>query len=313
MKGLLTAGFLSCSLLFSSLGFAQNYSQHTDYSGSQYLAEDASYSHPIDSSNFLNSQNTYGNTQKGNYPNSSNQDQTTTYGNSKQAQMGSYQNLDLGAKNSYHPINDKPSTIYQDDSQSYSLSQQPSNYSGGDYANSAYQGEAPSPNQQPDFEYGNYEPHTRQLPFNPDGIEHYNSGGTAYGYGSAQYTQENDNPYPSPVDLQVSAAKDGCWCLYCQYEPCYYDDWRCVEEQKHCQRQCCRYIPKYYEVQHCKYVPQFYSETYCRYEPEYYMADDVRPVRRWICEKKCKMNPKYYYRHVCGDPSCTTPCPATPG
>ncbi len=100
-----------------------------------------------------------------------------------------------------------------------------------------------------------------------------------------------------------------CWCLMCHYEPCYYNDWRCVEEPVMCKKQCCRYVPKYYEVQRCRYVPQMYCETVCRNEPEYYCVDECNYQKKWVCDKKCQYQPKYYYKHVCGNNNCTTPCP----
>jgi hypothetical protein len=70
-----------------------------------------------------------------------------------------------------------------------------------------------------------------------------------------------------------------CYCLYCHYEPCYYNDWVCVDE------------------------PQYYCETCCRYEPEYYDVQECKTCKKWICNKKCKYVPRYYYKHTCGDDS----------
>lgn len=99
-----------------------------------------------------------------------------------------------------------------------------------------------------------------------------------------------------------------CWCLMCHYEPCYYNQWRCVEDQQYCTKKCCRMVPKYYDVQRCKYVPQYYTETCCKYEPEYYDVQECKPCKRWVCDKKCRYVPKYYYKKVCMENRCETPC-----
>lgn len=91
------------------------------------------------------------------------------------------------------------------------------------------------------------------------------------------------------------------WKLMCHQQPCYYNDWKCVEEKVPCKKQCCRLVPKYYEVDKCRYVPQHYKETYCRYEKENYEVDDCRTCKKWVCEQKCKYVPKYYWKHVCND------------
>ncbi len=101
-----------------------------------------------------------------------------------------------------------------------------------------------------------------------------------------------------------------CWCLYCRYKPCYYTTQRCVEEQIPCKKTCCRYCDKYYEVQRCRYVPQYYTETCCRKEPEYYEVDDCKCCKRYVCDTHCKYVPEYYWKHICGNPECTTPCPS---
>lgn len=315
MKKMVCAGLLYCTLILSQVGFAQNYSyQSSSYQPAEQLynmhqsgeqtygnyQHQGSYSsiHSTEQSNPQNVNYTYGNKQ--NQPSySTHQGGEQSYGNNYQSQ-GTYSTFQ-----SVDPSN--PQNVGYGSSQS----NQPSQPIFFDDPNTPPPFLSNSnPNNQMPSQYQSY---SLELPFNSQVQEtygEYNMGGIPpTSYGSTQYTPENYHAFPAPIDQPVSKTDDGCWSLYCQYEPCYYDDWRCIEEQKHCQRQCCRYIPKYYEVQHCKYVPQFYTETYCRYEPEYYLADDVRPCRRWVCEKKCKMTPKYYYRHVCGDPCCTNPCP----
>ncbi len=101
-----------------------------------------------------------------------------------------------------------------------------------------------------------------------------------------------------------------CWCMYCHYEPCYYYTKRCVTENKYCTKKCCRQVPQYYQVQRCRYVPQYYCETCCKYCPEYYDVQECIPCQKWVCDRHCKYVPRYYYKHVCGQPSCTTPCPS---
>lgn len=100
-----------------------------------------------------------------------------------------------------------------------------------------------------------------------------------------------------------------CWCLYCHYEPCYYNVKRCVEVPEYYKKKCCRNVPKYYEVKKCRYVPQYYTETCCKYVPEYYCVDECRTIKKTVCDRKCKYVPRYYYKHICGDNTCKTPCP----
>lgn len=95
-----------------------------------------------------------------------------------------------------------------------------------------------------------------------------------------------------------------CYCLYCKYEPCYYNKWRCEYEAKCCPKKCCRYVPKYYEKCCVRYVPQYYTQTCCRYCPEYYCVDETRYCKKWVCDRCCKYVPRYYYKHTC----CPTPC-----
>ena len=92
-----------------------------------------------------------------------------------------------------------------------------------------------------------------------------------------------------------------CYCLYCHYEPCYYNDWKCVDEPYTCKKQCCRQVPQYYEVEKCRYVPQYYKVTCCRYVPQYYCVEECKTRKKWCCEKKCRYVPRYYYKHICGN------------
>lgn len=120
------------------------------------------------------------------------------------------------------------------------------------------------------------------------------------------YAQDNDDSGCCPPPDQPCG---DCWCLYCHYEPCYYNTKRCIDVPQYYKKKCCRYVPKYYEVKKCRYVPQYYSETCCKYEPEYYCVDECKMCKKEICERKCRWVPRYYYKHVCGDNSCNTPCP----
>lgn len=106
------------------------------------------------------------------------------------------------------------------------------------------------------------------------------------------------------------------YCLYCKYEPCYYNEWQTVCEPKCYEKKCCRYVAKEYEKTCVKYVPQYYTQTCCRYEPEYFTTTEVRNCSRKVCQKKCKWVPKYYYKRVCNENPvvcepviCPTVCP----
>jgi hypothetical protein len=129
--------------------------------------------------------------------------------------------------------------------------------------------------------------------------------GGGCGAGGCAVPQDNCCPQDCPADKPLN----DCWCLYVHYEPCHYKDWKCCEEPQYCTRRCCRKVPKYFEVQKCRYVPQYYCETCCRYENEYYDVQDCKMCKKWVCEDKCRYVPKYYYKHVCGNPDCTNPCP----
>lgn len=100
-----------------------------------------------------------------------------------------------------------------------------------------------------------------------------------------------------------------CWCLYCHYEPCYYNTYRCVQKPVYTTKKCCRYVPKYYQVQRCRYVPQYYCETKCCQVPEYYDVCECNYCTETVCDKCCKYVPKYYWKHVCNNP-CDTGCAA---
>ena len=98
------------------------------------------------------------------------------------------------------------------------------------------------------------------------------------------------------------------YCLYCKYEPCYYNEWHTINEPKCYEKKCCRYIAKEYEKTCVKYVPQYYTQTCCRYEPEYFTTTEVRNCPRKVCERKCKWVPKYYYKHIKQN-ECEPGCP----
>ncbi len=126
-------------------------------------------------------------------------------------------------------------------------------------------------------------------------------------YGSEQAAASGEC---CPPDCAADKPLNDCWCLYVHYKPCYYNDYKCCEEQVPYKERCCRQVPKYYQVQKCRYVPQYYCETCCRYEPEYYEVDKCRTCQKWVCDQKCRYVPQYYWKHTCGNPQCTTACPA---
>lgn len=94
-----------------------------------------------------------------------------------------------------------------------------------------------------------------------------------------------------------------CYCLYCKYEPCYYNKTHCNYVPKYTYKKCCRYVPQYYEKKCCRYVPQYYTQTCCRQVPQYYYTCQCHYVPKYTCEKCCKYVPKYYYKHTC-KPTC---------
>jgi hypothetical protein len=98
-----------------------------------------------------------------------------------------------------------------------------------------------------------------------------------------------------------------CYCLYVDYQPCYYTTKRCIEEQIPCSRRCCRMVPQYYQVQRCRYVPEYYCDTQCRYVPEYYDVPETKCCKRIICEPQCRYVPRYYWKHVCADQNSLSP------
>ncbi len=95
-----------------------------------------------------------------------------------------------------------------------------------------------------------------------------------------------------------------CYCLYCKYEPCYYNKTHCDYVPKYTYKKNCRYVPQYYQKQCCRYVPQYYCQTCCRQVPQYYYTCQCHYVPKYTCERCCKYVPKYYYKHTCA-PSCT--------
>lgn len=119
--------------------------------------------------------------------------------------------------------------------------------------------------------------------------------------------QQGECPADHPCDDQPVASD--CWVKYVHYEPCYYTTCRCVEEQVPYTKKCCRYVDQQYEVTKCRYVPQYYTETACRKVPEYYDVQECRTVKKYVNDQHCKYVPRYYWKHVCGQPECTNPCP----
>lgn len=147
------------------------------------------------------------------------------------------------------------------------------------------------------------------------GVYYHQSYGQRAG-GSYDSDSASDSSYSSgsaqgdcPEDHCVGDKPTGdCWCMYCHYEPCYYNTWRCVEKPVYTTKKCCRMVPKYYEVQRCKYVPQYYTETQCCQVPEYYDVEECSTCKDWVCDRQCKYVPKYYWKHVCENPCAKTEC-----
>lgn len=96
-----------------------------------------------------------------------------------------------------------------------------------------------------------------------------------------------------PAERELSE----CYCLCVSYKPCYYNDWRCVDEPYCTTKRCCRQVPQYYEVTRCRYVPQYYTEKQCRQVPEYYDVQEQHTRKKWICDKKVKYVPQYHWKH----------------
>lgn len=105
-----------------------------------------------------------------------------------------------------------------------------------------------------------------------------------------------------------------CYCLYCRYEPCYYNKWHCNYVPKYTYKKCCRYVPQYYQKQCCRYVPQYYYETCCRQCPQYYYTCNCQYVPKYTCERCCRYVPKYYYKRTCcpQQPCCPPQQPCCP-
>ena len=145
----------------------------------------------------------------------------------------------------------------------------------------------------------------------------------SYGFAQEQQSMDGDNYAQQSIDGNYGQSFAGCdmgkgvdnccqprekpcgdcYCLYCKYEPCYYNKWRCEYCPKYCYKKCCRYVPQYYQKQCCRYVPQYYYQTCCRQVPQYYYTCSCHYVPKWRCERCCKYVPKYYYKHVC-QPTC---------
>lgn len=131
------------------------------------------------------------------------------------------------------------------------------------------------------------------------------------GYGSNQpmnmgYRGDDNNDNYNCAQPREVACGD-CYCLYCRYEPCYYNKWKCDYCPQYSYKKCCRYVPQYYQKQCCRYVPQYYCVTCCRQVPEYYYVRTCRYVPKYTCERCCRYVPKYYYKHTsCPTNGCAT-------
>lgn len=131
----------------------------------------------------------------------------------------------------------------------------------------------------------------------------YNQGAAAQGSCSATATRAASCSATSvpaaggeagcPAEKELSE----CYCLCVKYNPCYYNDWRCVDEPYCTTKRCCRQVPQYYEVTRCRYVPQYYTEKQCRQVPEYYDVQEQHTRKKWICDKKVKYVPQYHWKH----------------
>ncbi len=131
-----------------------------------------------------------------------------------------------------------------------------------------------------------------------DGNQQFD-GGQQFGGGDGGNCDQPACPPERPMN--------DCYCLYCRYEPCYYNKWHCNYCPKYCYKKCCRQVPQYYQKQCCRYVPQYYCQTCCRYVPQYYYTCTCHYVPKYTCERCCRYVPKYYYKHTC-QPTCTPDC-----
>ena len=112
------------------------------------------------------------------------------------------------------------------------------------------------------------------------GYRYYQNAGSTNAGGSYAYSGSEQGQPEDQCCAPADQSMNDCWCLYCHYEPCYYNDWKCVEDTKTCKKRCCRYVPQYYQVQKCRYVPQYYSETCCKQVPEYYDVEECVPCKK---------------------------------
>ncbi len=140
-----------------------------------------------------------------------------------------------------------------------------------------------------------------QSPYDRDyGYDQHDSRAGANG----EYAGQTSCSYNPQCPPQEKAMND-CYCLYCRYEPCYYNKWHCSYVPKYTYKKCCRYVPQYYQKQCCRYVPQYYSQTYCHQVPQYYYTRQCKYESKYNCERCCRYVPKYYYKHVC-QPTCNS-------
>lgn len=126
-------------------------------------------------------------------------------------------------------------------------------------------------------------------------------------FGSVAHAQNNyaqqDCPCP-PSDQNCGE----CYCLYCHYEPCYYNKWHCNYEPRYTCKKCCRYVTQAYEKQCCRWVPQYYTQTCYKQVPQYYYTRSCQYVPKYTCEKCCSYRPKYYYKKTDCNPCATNVC-----
>lgn len=125
---------------------------------------------------------------------------------------------------------------------------------------------------------------------------------TQFGYSQDFMPSNNDGAIVADTNAEGCCAPTGeKWELYACQKPCYYNDWKCVEERIPCKKRCCRYVNQEYQVQKCRYVPQYYCETKCRQVPEYYDVDDCKVCKKWVCNRCCTYKTSYQWKHVCGE------------
>src|SRR2546423_693136 len=78
-----------------------------------------------------------------------------------------------------------------------------------------------------------------------DGGQQYDGGYAGGGYAGDGYASGDAN-CGQPCAPSEKPMND-CYCLYCKYEPCYYNKWHCNYCPKYTYKKCCRYVPQYYQ------------------------------------------------------------------